>query len=283
MTTLPRNQVTALEAVGSSLGRYNDGSRIPSDGSPRPYLHPLWTLRGVPVTEAGAVDHPHHLGLSTAIPSVSGIQYWGGRSYVRDRGYEELHNQGSEQRRCLETSPSGELLESLEWVPPHSDTVQITERRSILSRIVDPSTWALQWSSVLTATDDCEIGSPATEGRTGVGYGGLFWRFPSWRGIRVFSGRHDDADSVYGSSDPWVALSCPSVPIGVVLHQTGPVPFEWFVRTEEYVGLCLCPAWEHVLPLAAGETLELSMTALIADVAWPDAFAVDRVLENVGP
>ncbi|NUR95656.1 MAG: oxidoreductase, partial [Kribbellaceae bacterium] len=44
------------------LARYEFGRRMPQVHAPRPYLHPVRTLGGRPLTEVSPVDHRHHYG-----------------------------------------------------------------------------------------------------------------------------------------------------------------------------------------------------------------------------
>jgi hypothetical protein len=45
---------------------------VPVALAARPYLHPVRTLAGVPVTELTPVSHPHHLGVSVAVAEIGG-------------------------------------------------------------------------------------------------------------------------------------------------------------------------------------------------------------------
>ena len=71
------------------------------------------------------------------------------------------------------------------------------------------SDWALRWSSVLRSdVAPVRIGSPATQGRTAAGYGGLFWRAPhATRRWQTFTAIADGESAVHGSNAPWLALS----------------------------------------------------------------------------
>ena len=67
---------------GATVAQVNDGVDLAPCLAPRPYLHPLRTLAGVPLTETGPDDHPHHLGLSLAFSDVNGSNFWGGSTYT---------------------------------------------------------------------------------------------------------------------------------------------------------------------------------------------------------
>ncbi|CAM5689168.1 hypothetical protein SBADM41S_07708 [Streptomyces badius] len=71
-----------LDCAGRTVAHYGHGAA--ADGRPR--LHPVTTLAGRTVTQERPADHRHHLGVSIAVPDVSGRNFWGGRTYVRGRG-----------------------------------------------------------------------------------------------------------------------------------------------------------------------------------------------------
>src|SRR5581483_6272953 len=62
--------------------------------SPKPYFHPLKTLAGNEVSLFRPYDHLWHTGLSMTASNLSGQNFWGGPSYVRDAGYVQLENNG---------------------------------------------------------------------------------------------------------------------------------------------------------------------------------------------
>ncbi len=46
------------------------------------------------VTDAHPADHDWHLGIGVAVQDVDGWNLWGGRTYVRDQGYQWLGDHG---------------------------------------------------------------------------------------------------------------------------------------------------------------------------------------------
>src|SRR4051812_9845692 len=89
----------------------------PLNGPP-PYLHPVRTLAGVPVTDLLPEDHRWHLGVSVAMQDVDGVNLWGGRTYVRDQGYTWLDDHGRiAHAEWLATSDDG-FTERLHWLSP---------------------------------------------------------------------------------------------------------------------------------------------------------------------
>src|SRR3954452_7057214 len=72
---------------------------------PRPFLHPVRTVKGTTVTDVLPEVHTHHLGVSVAMQDVDGVNVWGGRTYVRDQGYQWLDDHG---RIVQDTLTAGE-------------------------------------------------------------------------------------------------------------------------------------------------------------------------------
>src|SRR5699024_10773863 len=128
----------------------------------------------------------------------------------------------------------GTLVEKLSWLDEHSGR-QLTEDRTITASVL-PDGWVLDWRSVLHASDGpLEIRSPATNGRPGAGYGGLFWRLPIADSTHVLSVGGEGETIAHGSASPWIAFvqRHGDRPTTLVLAQPGTVR-PWFVRSAEY-------------------------------------------------
>jgi LacI family transcriptional regulator len=264
---------------GAVLAEYSDGAELDQTLSRRPYLHPVSTLGGNVVTATRPADHEHHLGLSLTIPDVNGTSFWGGSTYVRDRGSVPLENHGVQRRDWFDWSP-GRIGERLTWLSERRAPL-LAETRTISARGIAGG-WALDWTSELSAIVDVSIGSPATNGREGAGYGGLFWRFP-FDSARLISEAGTGADAVHGAPSRWLAVVDTSpTPLGsVLLVQPGALP--WFVRDEEYVGACPALAWSERLEIEAGSSLTVGLTALVLDRLIEDAADVSELLRELEP
>ncbi|HEY7416968.1 MAG TPA: DUF6807 family protein, partial [Ktedonobacteraceae bacterium] len=86
-----------LSYQGQPLFKYIYESDNPAMESPRPYFHPLRTLAGNEVSLYRPYDHLWHIGLTMCIANLSIANlpqenFWGGASYVRERGYVQLDN-----------------------------------------------------------------------------------------------------------------------------------------------------------------------------------------------
>jgi len=262
------------------LAEYSDGAQLEPVLSRRPFLHPVRTLGGSLVTEVRPADHEHHLGVSLTLPDVNGTSFWGGTTYIRDRGSVLLENHGVQRRDGFDWMPN-RIDERLTWLSERRDPL-LTETRGISSRAVAGG-WALDWSSKLSAVVDVSIGSPATNGREGAGYGGIFWRFP-FASARVSSEGGSGSGAAHGDRSRWLSVvdTSPNAVGSVLLVQSGTLP--WFVRDDEYVGACPALAWDERREVAAGSTVEVGLTALVLDRLIEDATDVSELLRELdGP
>ncbi|GAA0486840.1 oxidoreductase [Paractinoplanes deccanensis] len=214
---------------------------------PRPYLHPVRTLGGTVVTDALCFDHPWHLGASLTVADVNGWNLWGGRTFVRGEGYVWREDHG----RIRHLSPH-----ELVWQDGNGRTL-LTEHRRIAATPASEG-WELSFSYALTAprTQAVSLGSPATNGRTGgAGYGGFFWRCPPGRAV---------SSAGNGSDDPALTLTVDDSYRLVFSGLAG--DDRWFVRTEEYIGVCAALAYTDPLVIPPGDTLRRDIRVLITDV-----------------
>ncbi|KJL37659.1 HTH-type transcriptional repressor CytR [Microbacterium terrae] len=265
--------------LGSTVvAQYDEGTTVDSVLSPRPFLDAVISRQGTPLTVTEPTDHPHHLGVSLAIADVNGTSYWGGRTYVRGEGSVMVPNHGRQRRDRLHIDGHS-LDERLSWVD-HNGVTQLVEVRQLESAELDGG-WALRWRSHLKATlDAITFGSPATNGREGAGYGGIFWRFAP-EIARVFSPAGDTERAVHGAATPWVAFTFPERGSTVILAQGGDEQMPWFVRFAEYLGAGPSVAWDEARTLPEGGELNLELTAFVLDEELADAAAVERALPSL--
>lgn len=254
-----QGDIFALESDSGLLAGYEFGRRMPQVHAPRPYLHPIRTLGGHPLTEVSPVDHRHHYGLSLAVEQVNGTSHWGARTYVRGQGPTLLTNHGQQRSRGVVVDDR-ELIDDITWYDEQGRP-QLVERRRLTGDLAFGG-WRLDWHSVLTARyGSLKIESPATTGRVGAGYGGIFWRLPSGE-TTVLSAKGEGLDAAFGSTSPWLAFIQGDV--SLLLVQPADVR-PWFLRVEGYVGACPALAWDSPLTLQPNQELTLSLTALLLD------------------
>ncbi|MER7363222.1 DUF6807 family protein [Nonomuraea wenchangensis] len=248
---------------GAEVAAYEIRPDLPATDSPRPYLHRVRTLGGVEVTEVRPEDHVHHLGAGVAISDLGGVNFWGGRTYVKDQGPTWLDDHGTQRHRAFTRLADDGFTEELEWAGPDGRVVA-REERVVTARPLGDGAWALDFAFTLTNLTGApvEVNSSATKGRAGAGYGGFFWRAPGTSTDRATLPGGEEA--VHGSRDRWVALSGTD-PDGrdwtlVFVQDDGDA---WFVRNTEYPGVGQALAWDR--PLVVGERLARRVVTIVAD------------------
>lgn len=271
----PGGRIATLEVAGATVADYVDGAGLDATLAPRPFLHPVRTLAGTVVTDERPPDHRWHLGVSVAVQDVSGVNFWGGRTYVRDQGYTSRDDHGViSHGRWQERRPDG-FVQDLDWRGPDGRS-RIHERRSVSAAPLPDvdGAWVLDFAFTLrNATDDeLSLGSPATNGRPGAGYGGFFWRLPpAGSPVRVFTPAAEGEESVHGATADWLAASADhaGAPYTLVLagadESTRADP--WFVRVADYPGVGSSLAPVDALRLASGAAISRHLRVVVADGA----------------
>ncbi|MFG2449096.1 PmoA family protein [Streptomyces sp. NPDC048512] len=255
-----------LSAAGRPVGRHVHRPELPDRLSPRPYLHPVTTLAGTPVTELSPADHAHHLGVGVAVPDVEGHNFWGGRTYVRDQGPTELDNHGAQRHATFREAGPGGFVEDLRWTAAGSDL--LTERRTVAVVELTDSAWALDFTFALTnvTARTLSLGSPATNGRPGAGYGGFFWRArKEGAAPRVFTADTEGEDAVHARPADWLALAGANWTLVFAGATEDTRRDPWFVRTAQYPGVGSSLAHRDRLTVAAGDTIARRIVTVVAD------------------
>ena len=251
---------------------YRDGAGTIPTSAPRPHLHPVRTSAGVVVSATHPADHDWHTGLGMAIPDVNGTNFWGGGTYLPERGHQLLDDHGVVSGGPVQSEPSG-FRQQLEWVG-RSGRRELLEQRSVQWAALAEGAWKLTFATSLTADHDVTIGSPGSKGRVGGGYGGLFWRLPACDDVDVFTPNARGEEGVHGTVAPWLAWSADftagpgtSGPATVVVTAADAVRSAepWFVRVSDYPGLGSALAWDSPLALAQGQTLDRRFDLVVAD------------------
>jgi hypothetical protein len=270
------DRAVSLLNAGRLLCRYVYVPDGPSTESPRPYFHPLSSLAGGTLTNFRPNDHPWHHGLSLTLNSVSGVNFWGGPTYVRDGGYQWLSNHGAQHHRAwtqLEASGNRAMLaHTLEW---RSDgQVFFREERAIEINVEESANaWSLHWRSRLTNISGrtLSLGNPhSAGGLAGSHYTGL-----QFRGARELLDDHLDPEiklvaegglagvaEVHGANARWMEWHGQldtTLNRVVIRFENNAAPLHWFVRRN--APLAAFPMqFDRNLELAAGGELELDHT-----------------------
>ena len=266
------------------LFRYVYESGVDPQESPKPYFHPLRTLAGEEVTLFRPHDHPWHTGLAMTSANLSGENFWGGPTFVQDRGYAWLKNQGRIRHQAWKEigSDASSMKELLSWIS-HEEETWIEEEREISVGEIEPIRrfWSLDLSFRLKNVRDWPLifGSPTTEGRPAAGYGGLFWRGPrSFGGAEILAADGLEGPEVMGQESPWLAYVGLHDGTGrgsTILFLDSPTnvrfPCKWFVRNDPYACASCAFMFDEEYVLEPGEVLDLDYRVVLGDGAWPRA------------
>jgi hypothetical protein len=278
------NDSLVLRIGGRPVGRYVTRPALAARLSPRPYLHPVTTLAGTAVTELGPADHAHHLGVGVAVPDVEGYNFWGGRTYVRDRGATELDNHGAQRHLAFQLCDPDGFVEELRWVAAGAELLR--ERRTVAAVGLTDSAWALDFTFSLTNVTEqvLSLGSPATNGRPGAAYGGFFWRARKEPDApQVFTAAAEGEEAVHGRPADWLALAGDGWTL-VFAGATGATRQDpWFVRAVQYPGVGSSLAHGERLTIEAGGTLVRRVVTVVADGVLDRAGAAALVRKAVSP
>jgi hypothetical protein len=261
-------QTRPLILGGQTVAEYVWRPHLPNTLSPRPFLHPVRTLAGTVVTEMMPPDHLHHLGVSLAVPDAGGANFWGGRTYVQDKGSLPLPNHGVQRHHRWEAATPALLAHELHWIGPDG-TALLRERRRIAARPIDHRAWALDFRYTLQnlTPEPLAISSPGVKGRTGAGYGGYFWRAPrSQNGVNILGPGRTGAEHLHGTTAPWIALRTDDPePWTLIFIDIAAQGDPWFVRGGDYAGVGPALAWTEPLTAAPGEGPRRRIITVVAD------------------
>ncbi|WP_040907512.1 PmoA family protein [Streptomyces griseoflavus] len=278
------NDSVVLRVAGRPVGRYVTRPELPARLSPRPYLHPVTTLAGTAVTELSPADHAHHLGVGVAVPDVEGFNFWGGRTYVRDRGPTELDNHGSQRHTAYQLRDPDGFVEELRWVAAPGELLR--ERRTVAATELTDAAWALDFTFSLTNVTETplSLGSPATNGRPGAAYGGFFWRARKEETAPdVFTAGAEGESEVHGHRADWLALAGSTWTLVFAGATEATRRDPWFVRTAQYPGVGSSLAHAARLPVPPGETVVRRVVTVVADGRLGRSEAAALVRKAVGP
>ena len=227
-------------------------------------------------------DHDWHLGLSVGLQHVDGVNFWGGRTFVRDAGYQWLDDHGRIEAREVHIG-DGELLTRSEWIGPDAATL-LHETQELRFEAVEPGIvrFALSFE-LLNATDRViSLGSPGSNGRVGGGYGGLSWRLPRVSDVQVRTECSVGEEACHGSTAPWIAWTAGfaggTATVALAGSDEATRADPWFVRVADYPGIGSALAWDAEVMVQPGESIVRSFRGLIADGALTDHRVADLLL-----
>lgn len=248
----------------------------PFEGS-KPYLHPVRTLAGDVVTAYRPHDHRWHKGLQMTASDVSGENFWGGGSYVRDRGYVDLPNVGVMRDEGLDTRAEGGRLTITERLTWHTQAGEhwLDELRTLTVCDVEDGSWALEFGMSLRNVRGAALvfGSPTTNGRPMAGYSGLFWRGPrAFTGGDVIAADGQGGPEMMGRRASWLAYAGRHDEVDrgstLVFFDDPGYGSKWFVRNTPFPAVNPSLAFDEEVAVQPDETLALRYRIVIADGAW---------------
>ncbi len=264
---------------GGLLLRYVAVPETSSAESPRPYAHPVKTLRGECLTLFRPNDHPWHHALSFTLTSVSGHNFWGGPSYRQADGYRYRDDHGKQEHEAWLERSAERVAHTLLWRVQRTHEILLREERSLRFRREDARAWSLRWQANLTNVSGgpLQLGHyRAPEGLVGSHYSGL-----QFRGTRDLLDDHGDASigvfaeggregetAVHGAPVCWLewrGQRDETLNRVSIRFENGKEPLHAFVR-RNYPLVALPLHFDTVLSLAAGATLEVDHTLTFSDL-----------------
>jgi hypothetical protein len=272
----------------TQLLRYVYRPAEPQLESPRPYLHPLRTLAGDELTAYRPDDHVWHKGLSLSLPHVGSQNLWGGVTWIRGHGYQQLDNNGSMRHvDFADVAVDGDVVsvdQRLEWLTADEEPLFGEQRRLLVRVAPAQDAWVLGFATRFVNLCDAPVtlGSPTTNGRPNAGYGGLFWRGPaSFAGGVVHAPDRDGGDELMGVRSPWLALTGRDQPSSTVLMVDAPGnpghPTRWFVRSTPFACLCPAPFFDTETTIAPASAMALRYAVVVAGAAATDMASLARL------
>jgi hypothetical protein len=288
---------------GTELFRYNYRPQVPAAESPRPYFHPVRTLGGDVVSLYRPHDHRWHLGINWGLSNVGQENFWGGATYRRGPGYQQLDNNGRMNHESFDVlEVAGGVLrfdERLTWVTGDGQTWIEELRQARVSVLPGGTAWRLSFATSMRNVSGglIPIGSPTTEGRPDAGYSGLFWRGPrsfsgdSFPGGTVLTPDGPGGDELMGWRGPWLGYTGkhdgPGSRASTLVFCDRPgnlrYPCQWFVRTGIYGCVCPAPFFSQEYELDDGQSLVLGYDILIADGPLDVAACAELVATGLSP
>jgi len=261
-----------IERRGITVLHYHYAPQVAQEESPKPYIHPLATPAGDVVTLDRPHDHVWHRGLYFGWAHVNDGNFWGGPTYVRDVGYRQLDNNGSQVHEAwerLEHDAGGAwMVERLVWIS-YGGERWIEERRTLrVHPVEDENELLLTVETELSphpGLGPFVFGSPTTNGRPGAGYSGLTIRMPrsmNHGAIAIDTGKR--GPEVMGERAAWLHYTgkldgtAQAVSVALFDHPANPRhPTHFFVRNDPYGVINPAFCWDEEYTLEPGRTLKL--------------------------
>lgn len=286
MITRQDDEVLAVSVGDVELFRYVHRPSTPAFEGPKPYLHPVRTLAGDVVTAFRPHDHRWHKGVQMTATDVSGENFWGGVTYVRDQGYVVLPNVGTMRHEDFEVD-GARFTERLSWFTEAGER-WVGETRSFSVRDVEDDSWTLEFATTLTnlRLEPLVFGSPTTNGRELAGYTGFFWRGPrSFTDGQVVAADGGVGQEMMGETARWLAFIGRHDEVDrsstlLFLDHPDNKNTHWFVRSTPFAAVNPSFAFHDTVELAPGDALNLHYRLVVADGEWDRSRLESHVEEH---
>ena len=234
---------------------------------PKPYIFPLATLDGTPLTANSPADHIWHHSLWFAWKYINGLNYWevdpktglsAGRTVIKSASFHPADDHSARVDMAIEYAPPGQ--------PP-----VLRESRIMRFSAPRPSgAYAIHWDSTFTVGDaDITLERTPPKAQSG-GYAGLSLRFPKgttgWSFL-TSEGAHSAADG-NGKPARWVDFSGPTTngPVAGIAVFDFPAnpryPTAWYLN-ESHPYFSPALIYKEPMTLKAGATLRLRYRILV--------------------
>ncbi|SFR05948.1 Methane oxygenase PmoA [Lentzea waywayandensis] len=286
MITRQDDEVLAVSVGDVELFSYVHQPSTPAFEGPKPYLHPVRTLAGDVVTAFRPHDHRWHKGVQMTATDVSGENFWGGVTYVRDQGYVVLPNVGTMRHEEFEVD-GVRIDERLSWFTEAGER-WVGETRSFSVCDVENDSWTLEFTTTLTnlRQEPLVFGSPTTNGRDLAGYTGFFWRGPrSFTDGAVIAADGGAGQEMMGRTAPWLAFIGRHDEVDrsstlLFLDHPDNKGTHWFVRSTPFAAVNPSFAFHDTVELAPGDALTLRYRLVVANGEWDRARLESYVEEH---
>lgn len=263
-------------AAGALLLRYVVDPETPSEEAPRPYAHPVCSLRGEVLTNFRPNDHPWHHGLSFTINNLSGWNFWGGPTYRRGEGYQFRANHGSQRHVAWLQRDVTRVVHRLEWSAGGAPLLD--EERTLSVTVLSENTWSLRWQGRLRNVSGHPLACAnyfSDQELAGSHYTGLQFRGArellddhgdARVGIVASNGREGEAQ-VHGSVADWIewrGQKDGSLRRVTIRFANPDRPLHWFLRRHN--PLVAFPfQYERTLELPTNGVLEIDHVLTFTD------------------
>ncbi|GAA3152559.1 hypothetical protein JOF29_002557 [Kribbella aluminosa] len=245
------DKALSISCGETELGRYVFMHDDAGYEAPKPYMHPIRSLSGAVLTSFRPWDHRWHKGLQMTWSHVSGQNFWGGPTFLPDRGYQNADNVGRIEHAGFDevtcTGDRVQIDEKLSWITSTGERWIDEHRRHTVGDVdAGRGLWALTLNTRLRngAGRPLDFGSPTTQGRPQAGYTGLFCRGPrSWTGGRILA----------------------PAALAIAGRSSAAAPIKWFVRREPFAAIAPSPSFDDEIVLADDQTLALQHRFVFVD------------------